>query len=287
MKAKIVTIIGPTASGKTNLAMDLAQKFYGQIICADSRTIYRNMDIGTAKPDKLQQKLIQHYLLDVVDPNEQFSAKDFTVAAKSAIAQIDRLGKTPFIVGGSGMYIDALLFDYKFRRPRQYPDDEIDDKTLAELVRIAEQKYPQYIANIDTKNRRRVEQLITKGPSKDEDRRELKMNSLIIGLSIEKQLLKERIEQRTNNMLNKGFIQEVEFISQRFGKDSIALQTTGYREVVRYLAGEVSFDELPLLISKATFDLAKKQITWFRRNKYITWVETPAQAQQLVKKYLE
>lgn len=287
MSNKLVTIVGPTASGKTALAISLAQKYHGQIVCADSRTIYRGMDIGTAKPTRSEQQLVKHYLLDIVNPDQEFSAKDFKMAAEGAIMAIRSQGDLPFLVGGSGMYIDAVLFDYQFRNPRLYPSDDLDGKSLPELVEMAAAKYPVEIAQIDAKNRRRVEQLILKGPAKDDDREELKIDTLIIGLAQAKPYLKEKIHLRTKEMLNKGFVQEVEGLRTKYGLRTVVLQTTGYSAVSQFLDGKIDYAEMQNQISKQTMELAKKQMTWFSRNKFIKWVDSEKEAEKLVNSYLK
>lgn len=287
MSHKLVAIVGPTASGKTTLAIKLAKKYNGQIVCADSRTIYRGIDIGTAKPTQAEQKQVKHYLLDIVKPNEDFNAKRFKEMAQAAIDNIWRKGKLPFLVGGSGMYIDAVLFGYQFRHPRLYPDQNLDDKSLDELIAIAQKKYPKSIKEIDIKNRRRVEQLILKGPAKDDDRRKLELNALIIGLCPDTTLLKEKIALRTDEILRLGFVDEVKKLRSTYGNDTVALQTTGYSAVSQYLDGKLGEVQLRQAIIKQTFELAKKQITWFKRNKYVQWVKNNQEAEELLRRYVD
>lgn len=287
MKRKLITILGPTASGKTALAIHLALKYHGEIICADSRTIYRGLDIGTAKPNAQERRQVKHYLLDIVNPDVSFSAQQFKVAANQAIELVSAAGALPFLVGGSGMYIDAVLFDYQFRNPRFYPDIGLDGKSLTELVEIATTKYPREIAQIDAKNRRRVEQLVLKGPTKDNDRKRQKIDSLVLGLKPNLPQLKQNIEARAEKMLNNGLVQEVEELVRRWGADNVLWQTTGYSAMMKYLAGEVSLDEARQLIIKDTLALAKKQITWFRRNKFIHWISSEAEAKELIEAYLK
>ncbi len=286
MRPKFITILGPTASGKTTLALQLAQKFRGQIICADSRTIYRGLDIGTAKPTKQQQQMVRHHLLDIVDPTDQFSARDFKQAAQNAMKHIWQEGDLPFLVGGSGMYIDAVLFDYQFRNPRLYPDQRLDEMSLAELVEQATKLYPIEIKNIDSKNRRRVEQLILKGPAKDDDRKQKNIDSLVLGISTNLAQLKENIAIRTEEMLNKGLVQETKMLSQRLGQDNVLLQTTGYGAVLSFLSGELMQSDLKEQIIRDTMALAKKQNTWFRRNQHIHWINSHQQAAELINDYL-
>lgn len=287
MKRKLITILGPTASGKTALAIHLALKYHGEIICADSRTIYRGLDIGTAKPNAQERRQVKHYLLDIVNPDVSFSAQQFKVAANQAIELVSAAGALPFLVGGSGMYIDAVLFDYQFRNPRFYPDIGLDGKSLTELVEIATTKYPREIAQIDAKNRRRVGQLVLKGPTKDNDRKRQKIDSLVLGLKPNLPQLKQNIEARAEKMLNNGLVQEVEELVRRWGADNVLWQTTGYSAMMKYLAGEVSLDEARQLIIKDTLALAKKQITWFRRNKFIHWISSEAEAKELIEAYLK
>lgn len=286
MRPKFITILGPTASGKTALALELAKKYHGQIICADSRTIYRGLDIGTAKPTEQQQRQIKHHLLDIVNPDEQFSAQQFKLAAEKAMDSIWEQGEVPFLVGGSGMYIDAVLFDYQFRNPRLYPDNDLDKYSLAELVEQATNLYPTEINQIDSKNRRRVEQLILKGPAKDDDRKNKKVASLVLGISPNMAQLKQNIANRSNEMLNTGLVQETIELSQRFGQDNVLLQTTGYGAVLKFLAGELTKEALREEIIKDTLALAKKQKTWFARNKAIVWIEDLDEAVGLIDDYL-
>lgn len=284
---KIIVITGPTASGKSAFAIKLAKKYNGEIICADSRTVYKDLDIGTAKPTKQDQKGIKHYLLDITTINQNFSVFDFKKSAEIAIKQIYSINRLPIIVGGSGLYIDALLFDYKFRNPRKHPDENLDSKTLNQLVGLAKNKYPSEVNKIDIKNRRRVEQLLLKGPTKDEDRRRLKKNVLIICLNPEMALLKQNIVTRLGAMLGKGFIQEVEKLRAKFGKENSLLATTGYLRVGEYLDKKIDTATMKKLIIKDSLNLARKQHTWFRRNPHIKWVGSFDQADKLIAQFIK
>lgn len=286
MNEKFITILGPTASGKTDLAIRLAEYYDGEIICADSRTIYRGLDIGTAKPTPEQRQQVHHYLLDLVNPDEQFNAKSFKKAAEQAMQRIWAAGKLPFLVGGSGMYIDAVLFDYKFRKPRLYPDVNLDGKSLSDLVKIATVKYPREIHDIDVKNRRRVEQLILKGPAKDDDRRVEKINSLVLGMDTNMAQIKQNIALRTSQMLNNGLVQETKILAKQWGQKNVLLQTTGYGAVMKYLAGAIDQADLQTQIEYDTLALAKKQKTWFARNHFIKWICDEHEAIELIDTYL-
>ena len=286
--AKLVVILGPTASGKSAMALELAQKFSGEIVCADSRTIYKGMDIGTAKPSIQEQQLVKHHLIDIVEPNRPFSAAQFKKAAQDAIAEIQSRGKLPFLVGGSGMYIDSVIYDYGFRD--EVSDEEktlIENMSLQQLQKLAQQKFPAEFLKIDTKNRRRMEQLICKGPTKDNDRKSSIVDSLVLGLDIEKPLLRQNIEQRTKSMLSNSFIQEVEGLRQKYGDSDALVRTTGYAQVIEYLDGYIEKSELSDDIITATWQLSRKQMTWFRRNKSIEWISSIDQASAMISDYLE
>ncbi len=190
---KMITIVGPTASGKSALAMRLAEKYHGQIICADSRTIYRGMDIGTAKPSTADRKRVRHYLLDIVNPNQDFSVAKFKQQALEAIHRVEKDGYLPFLVGGSGMYVDAILFDYQFRN-QSSTDKDLAGLADEDLLALAKSQYPGVDMASIAKNRRRLEQLVGRGPANTDDRQEQRVDSLVLGLSKEKLELKLEIE---------------------------------------------------------------------------------------------
>ena len=282
--SKMITIVGPTASGKSALAMELALKYNGQIICADSRTIYRGMDIGTSKPTPADQRQVKHYLIDIIDPNQKYSAAQFKQEAFKAISQIRHTGCVPFMVGGSGMYIDSVLYDYQFRKT----DRDVDLATLSDtqLVDLATKLYPEHKNKLEIKNRRRIEQFINRGPSQNGDRRQQRIESLVIGINKNKLTLKQDIEERTEYILSTGFVQEVEALIAKYGDTAIGLQSTGYRAVIDSLEGRLDPDKLSQQIVADTLKLAKKQITWFKRNNMIKWVDSVEEAERLVQEYL-
>lgn len=284
---KLIAIVGPTASGKTEISIKLAKKFGGEIICADSRTIYKGMDIGTAKPSLSEQKLVSHYLLDVCNPGDSFSAADFKRVADKKIRDIQLKGKIPFLVGGSGMYIDAVLYGYSFRniKSKQYID-ELSLLSLNELQQRAKLEYPKKYSQIDNKNRRRLEQLLTKGPAKDNDRKKLLKDVLVIGIVQKEALLRQNIEVRTKKMLDNNLVQEAQALLKKYGEIDILKQTTGYAQVLDFLSGKINEQELQDKIVNATWQLSRKQMTWFRRNKSIIWVDSYKDAETHVNNYL-
>lgn len=234
---KLIVIVGPTASGKTALAMDLAIRFKGEIICADSRTVYRGLDIGTAKPTLQDRSKVRHHLLDVVSPDESFTVADFKQKANDAIADIASRGKLPILAGGSGLYIDSILFDYSFSS-----DTKIRDSV----------------------NPRHAHRSVAGS------RKNLRDNTLIIGLDTEPEILKERISKRVDQMVRDGFIGEVRDAELQY-PNSKALHAPGYKAFLEYLRGEKTLDEAKSLFIHNDIRLAKRQKTWFRRNKSIQW----------------
>jgi len=281
---KIIVILGQTATGKTKLAISLAKKYGGEIICADSRTIYKGMDVGTAKPTLAEMQGIKHHLIDVVEPNESFSVVDFKTLCQKYLDSILKKGKLPIIVGGSGLYLDAVLFDYNFRSSQGIDTGSMTD---AEIVKSAKKLYGEDLGGVDSKNIRRVAQLLERGPSNSSDRSSLKLHCKIIGLMLEKPVLKKNIEIRTEQMLDNGFVQEVEKLRKIYGRDCPALNTTGYHEVSDFLDGRLKPEELGPAIVAATLKLAKKQATWFKRNHHIEWASDHSHAEALAESYLK
>lgn len=284
---KLVVLVGPTAVGKTKMSLELASKYHGEIVCADSRTIYKGMDIGTAKPSQEEQDQIRHYLLDIVEPDTSFSVAEYKELAQKAIKDIQSRGKLPFLVGLSGLYVDAVLFDYQFRNATDTSSLVVTQLSMAELQEQAKEKYPKEYQNIDSHNRRRLEQLLTKGPAKDDDRNELKVPCLLLGMAIKSPILKQNIANRTKSMLNNGFIQEVEDLYRQYGANDVLLQTTGYAQVLAYLQNNIDYSELEESINNATYQLSRKQMTWYRRNPHIQWITNIQQATKLIDNYLQ
>lgn len=269
----LVTIIGETGSGKSDLTVRLAQRFNGEIISADSWAVYKEFTIGTAKPSTAEQASVQHHLIDVAEPLEGFSAVQFQRLAKQAIADIAERGHTPFLVGGTGLYVDSVLFDYGFLPPTDPAlRAELNTLALAEVLQRA-----QYLGldmtDIDVRNKRRVIRLI-ENEGKRPTRQSLRQNTLIIGIPSSRADLQARIEKRVDSMLSTGLEQEVRQLADKYGWGIEALKGVGYYQWKSYFEGTQSFEETRAKIITATLDLAKRQRTWFKRNKSIHWLTT-------------
>jgi tRNA dimethylallyltransferase len=277
----LVVIAGETGSGKSSLAMELAKKFDGEIICADSWTVYKDFNIGTAKPSLAERAEISHHLLDVADPQEGFSAVLFQKLALPVIADIATRGKLPILAGGTGLYIDSLIYNYGFlKAPSPELRHELSGKSLSELLELAEQKGLS-TEGVDVRNKRRIIRLIENEgalPSKQE----LRENTLLIGLSVARDELRDRITARVDTMLAKGLEGEVATLAERYGWDAEPMKGIGYREWYEYFKGTQTKDETRRRIIKSTLDLAKRQRTWFKRNKSIQWVNNREELQLFV-----
>jgi tRNA dimethylallyltransferase len=277
----LLVIVGETASGKSDLAIKLARQFNGEIICADSWTVRRDMDIGSAKPSTIDRDLVPHHLLDVVAPNEDFTAAVFKRLANEAIQEIMERKKLPILVGGTGLYVDGVIYDFGFLpQGNQVSRERLNGLSLSQL--LAEVNGMNInIVGIDLRNKRRLIRLIeTKGarPTKQK----LRQNTIIIGLRTEYDLLSDRITKRVDKMLASGLESEVQALADQYGWDCEGLKGIGYAQWKDYFNGTQTLAETREKIIKATKDFTKRQRTWFKRNKSIQWIDTPVNWQNLV-----
>jgi tRNA dimethylallyltransferase len=284
---KKIALVGPTASGKTNLSLYLAERFNGEIVCADSRTIFRGMNIGTAKPTAAEKTRVAHHLLDVVDPGEQLSAAEFKRLAERAIADISARGKVPFLVGGSGLYVDCLLYDYQF--PAEADEnlrarlDQMDDEELLDLL---VKTNPGAFESVDLKNRRRVIRAIeTTGQMRSRLNR-VAPGWLVLGLTMNKNVAQKSISSRVEKMLGEGFLDEVNRIGETYGWESRAMDIIGYRAMKEVVLGGKTLGEGVAEFVRGDMELYKKQVTWFKRNHDVEWLESPMGAERMVREFL-
>jgi tRNA dimethylallyltransferase len=312
-KPKIIAIVGPTASGKSNLAIKLAKKFNGEIVSADSRQIYRGMDIGTAKPELRANGRWQiangvaHHLIDIKNPDESYTVADYKRDALRAIQDILRRHKLPIIVGGTGLYVKAIIQNLSIPRVKADPklrkklEDEMAHKGLAHLFKklVALDPEAEYI--VDPKNPRRVIRALevilkTKKPfSAKRKSGPLLFEALQIGLFPGKEKLKQRIEKRVDAMMKAGLLKEVGDLARRYGMTQKTLRrrpvqafdSIGYRELIPCLEGKKSVEEAVAEIKRNTWHYAKRQMTWWKKDKEIIWIKNPRQAIAKVEKFLQ
>jgi len=269
----LVVIVGPTASGKSGLAMDLAEQFGGEIICADSRTVYKGMDIGTAKPSLEDQALIPHWGLDLVEPDESFSASDFKEYAVQKIAEIRQRGHIPFLVGGTGLYIDAVVFDYQFGPVDKELRSKLDKLSLDELLLYCNEN--NVVLPENEKNKRHLITAIERNNVKTTRLSEPQQNSIIVGITTEKEILLQRIHERSEHLFESEVVQEASDLADEYGWESEAMTGNIYRLAHDYLAGALTEPELKAKFETADWQLAKRQLTWLKRNPFIEWFELP------------
>ncbi len=280
----LIVIVGETASGKSDLAISLAERFNGEVICADSRTVYRGMDIGTAKPTPEDRKRVPHHLLDVVSPDEQFTVADFKRLAVEAIDEISGRQKLPILVGGSGLYVDAVIYDFEFLPKADEEQREMLSRlSVEELQRLVRERGLSMPKN-DRNPRHLIRVLETGG--KQASRGQLRENTLILGLCLSRDALKERIVHRVERMVEQGLVDEVRSLVEQYGEGARALEAPGYKALKEYLAGRTSLEEAQRLFIKNDLSLAKRQRTWFRRNKSIHYIGSLEDAVGIVTTFL-
>ena len=296
-KLPVLVICGPTGSGKTTLALSLAEKFPLEIISADSRQVYRRMDIGTAKATSFEQAVIPHHMIDLVDPDQEFSVADFVDLARPLISQITARGNIPCVVGGTGLYIRALLggladlpsADPKLRKQLHQREQE---EGAGSLYRELQQVDPVAAAEIHPNNLIRIvralEVCIVSGRKISELKAEHSFSEqpyrvLKLAPDFPRSELYSRINQRTGQMLSSGLVDEVRGLVEDYSFELKTLQTLGYREVVQYLKEEINTEQMSDDIQKHTRQYAKRQLTWFRKEADIIWVDSSMKSGKVVK----
>ena len=296
----VVVVVGPTASGKTDVAQTIALQVSGEVVSADSMQIYRGMDIGTGKLP-VDERLVPHHGFDLVDPGEPYSAALFQEYARSCFAKIQERGNTPVLCGGTGFYVRAAIDDYRFPEGEQVGNpirDEYNEfarvngpQALWDLLNEKDPESAQIIPPADTKRVVRAFELLHDGTSYAQQKAKLAsipqmIPARFIGLQVDPEILRERIDRRVDAMFDSGFIDEVRALLDKGFRDGItAPQAIGYKEVVAALDGQISMDEAREKMKVATHRYAKRQRTWFRKDKRIMWLDadsgnTDALAQQ-------
>lgn len=280
----LVVVVGPTASGKSALAMRIAQAHNGEIIAADSRTVYRGMDIGTAKPTSQDQELVPHHLIDVRDPDEPFSAAEFKELANQAINDVASRGRLPIMVGGTGLYIDAVIFDYHFGPAADQAQRAVlNAMSVKELQDLCRQK--NIDLPINNENKRHLVRALELG-GLISHKKQLRANTFVVGISTERDILRRRVSERAKEMVTEGVLEEVKRIGQKYAWRGEALKGNIYRIFRGVIEGSKTIDEATEELIRSDMALAKRQMTWFKRNQFIHWSTNPEELQQQVDTFL-
>ena len=284
---EVLAIVGPTASGKTALSIGLAKALNGEIINGDSMQVYRGLDIGTAKITREEMKGIPHHLLDIKEPTDSFSVAEFQQAVRDQISEIQKRGKMPILVGGTGLYVQAVLYDFQFTEDRI--NDEIREEYYAELKRVGslamhmklQQIDPETAATIHPNNTRRVVRALEIAEHSDTIKSAAPQNQghqpmyrqLIIGMQVERDVLYDRINLRVERMIEQGLVEEAKQLWDCGIKDVQAVQAIGYKELYAHFEGEISLEEAIEQIKRNSRRYAKRQITYFRNKLPISWID--------------
>lgn len=271
IKRPIIVIVGPTGSGKTALSIRVAKQFGCEIISADSRAVYKGMDIGSAKPTIVERDGVPHWGLDLVEPHEHFTVANFKRYAEQKICEIEDRGHIPIVVGGTGLYIDSLIFDYQFPAKIEAEQrakwenltiEELHKYCLEHNIVIPENKHnKRYVINTIVRNGHALKRRATPAPS-----------MIVVGISTEKEVLRERISHRTRQFFASGVMDEALDLANKYGWDCEAMTGNIYPLIHRYVLGEIDQNEMESLFNIKEWHLAKRQLTWFKRNEHITWL---------------
>jgi tRNA dimethylallyltransferase len=282
----ILFIVGPTASGKSSLAMELARLYGGEIVCADSQTIRKSLDIGTAKPSRSDREEIPHHLLDIVAPYEPFSVIQFKYLAKGIIGDIQSRGKLPVIVGGTGLYINSLFFDFNISESVKNSDYKkaLEKLSVYELQKIIIDK--KYSMPNNDQNPRHLISLLLRDGRVFENNNPIP-GALMFGLMPDDEILKQRIHDRIDIMFESGFVNEVKELIKNYGWPNRKMDAIGYPICMSYINGDMTLDEAKEMFRKSDWQYARRQKAWFKRNPYIKWFNTDKEALSTIRKEVE
>ena len=308
MKNKLIVLLGPTASGKSKLALKLAKKFNGEVVSADSRQVYKEMLIGTASPAQEAQNFVSasrekgpiliekipHHMLHIVYPNENFNVAIYKKLAVKVIKDIQKRGNLPFLVGGTGLYISAIVDNLKL--PKIPPDKKLrkslEEKSLKELFEIYKKIDPEGAEHIDKQNKRRlirtieVSKISGKPFWKQREKSYPMFEVLRVGIKLDKNSLKKKIEKRVEKMFKDNLEEEVKKLAKKYGWTP-ALDSIGYYEWKKYLEGEKTKEQVRQEIILHSLQYAKRQMTWFKKDKRVYWIKNYKEAEGIIKNFLE
>lgn len=287
-REKVVVIIGPTSVGKTQLSIELAKTFNGEIISGDSMQIYRSMDIGTAKVTRAEMEEIPHYLLDIKDPSDSYSTAEYQVNVRRLIKEITERGKLPIIVGGTGLYIQSVVYDYHFSEKSSSSSlrEQLEQEAKANGIEVLFERLrvidPISAEKIHPNNERRViralEVYITTGKTMSEYIEEQDLGDFIydvalIGLTMDREALYDRINRRVDKMMENGLLEEVKSLYDAGLRDVQSIQAIGYKELYHYFDETMTLEEAVDLLKRNSRRYAKRQLTWFRNKMDVTWFD--------------
>ena len=273
--------------GKTALSIELAKRINGEVISADSMQIYRYMDIGSAKPTKEEMDGIPHYMIDFVEPSQRYSVADYKVQAEKCIEEILKRGKVPIIVGGTGLYINSLIYAIEYseikidEEYRKSLEKRVEEEGLDKLYEEAKEIDSEAMKNISTNDRKRIIRVLeifkqtgkTKTELEKESRKEVKYDYKVFVTNMDREKLYERINKRVDIMIEQGLIEETKKILNLYKEFPTAMQAIGYKEIKEYLDGELTKEEAIEKIKMESRRYAKRQLTWFRKNENTTWLD--------------
>ncbi|QHE52279.1 tRNA (adenosine(37)-N6)-dimethylallyltransferase MiaA [Pontibacillus sp. HMF3514] len=287
MKQNVVAIVGPTAVGKTKLSVEVAKRFNGEIISGDSMQIYKSMDIGTAKVTEEEKQGVPHYMVDIKQPDEGFSVAEFQEKVQGYIDEIAAKGKLPIIVGGTGLYIQSVLYDFQFSDEgsdenfRQSLEAKIEEEGIQPYYEKLQSIDPEQAAKVHPNNVRRVIRALevyettgmTMTEYQEKQKQESPYNPILIGLEMEREKLYERINNRVDKMMDEGLLEEVKALYHQGYANSQSMQAIGYKEFIPYFEGERSLEDAVFLLKRNSRRYAKRQYTYFRNKLDINWYE--------------
>ena len=291
---KLIVIAGTNASGKSGLGVELASRYGGEVVSADSRQVFRGLDLGSGKITPQEMQGVPHHLIDVCQPGDFFSMADFQRLAYAAIDGIQARGKLPFLVGGTGLYVDAVAEGYELsnRAPDLALRAELETHTTPELYQMLQEKLPG--TEIDPKNRNRVMRALERLAADDyhPGKRQPRYEVLKLGVSWDRETLKQRIDERLERRLRDGMVQEVQgLLDAGVSREFLMKLGLEYRYLTRYLDGKLTYEQMVLELGNAIKKFAKRQVTWFKKDPAIHWLDMradpAAQAAALIDRFLD
>lgn len=289
MNNKIIVLVGPTAVGKTYVSIELAKKFNTEILSADSMQIYKYMDIGTAKVTEEEKLDIPHHMIDVIFPNENYSVSDFKMKSEEIMDDMLKNNKIPIVVGGSGLYVNSLIYDLDFGNTKS--DKNIRDHFTALYEEHGEDFLHEKLKQVDIESADKIHKNNVKrviralefyeitgekfsNYNQDIRKKSSKYDFILIGLNMERKFLYDRINQRVDKMISDGLLDEVKMLLEKdYKKDLVSMQGIGYKEIVDYLENSISLEEAVNILKRNTRRFAKRQFTWFLKDKSVQWFD--------------